>query len=140
MASTFHTTRMVQFADTDMAGIAHFSSFFRFMEEAEHAFLRSHGLSVVMEWEGIELAFPRVAAQCDFERPVRFEEVIDIAVTLEKIGKSSLTYSVLFTRDSEPIARGRLTCVCCRVLGEGRIEAYALPPSLRARLEAAEAN
>jgi acyl-CoA thioester hydrolase len=29
MSAVFRTTRRVEFADTDMAGIAHFSNFFR---------------------------------------------------------------------------------------------------------------
>ena len=33
--------RKVEFSDTDMAGIVHFSRLIIFMENAEHAFLRS---------------------------------------------------------------------------------------------------
>jgi YbgC/YbaW family acyl-CoA thioester hydrolase len=42
----------VEFTDTDMAGIVHFSSFFRYMEVTEHAFFRSLGFSIVMQHEG----------------------------------------------------------------------------------------
>ena len=49
---TFLTTRLVEFSDTDMAGIVHFANFFRFMESAEHAYLRGCGLSVVSQWQG----------------------------------------------------------------------------------------
>ena len=35
MTNPFRTTRRVEFADTDMAGIVHFANFFRFMEAAE---------------------------------------------------------------------------------------------------------
>ena len=45
----FRTTRRVEFCDTDMAGIAHFSNFFRWMESAEVEFLRQRGLSVKLE-------------------------------------------------------------------------------------------
>ena len=46
MPTEFSIPRRVQFSETDMAGIAHFSNFFRMMEEVEHAFFRSVGLSV----------------------------------------------------------------------------------------------
>src|SRR3954454_25408688 len=36
MPTPFKISRLVEFADTDMAGIMHFSAFFRFMEAAEH--------------------------------------------------------------------------------------------------------
>ena len=46
MPYEFHSRQRVEFADTDMAGIVHFANFFRYMERAEHEFLRSLGLSV----------------------------------------------------------------------------------------------
>ena len=46
MAHSFSMTRSVTFAETDMAGILHFSNYFRYMEEAEHAFFRSLGFRV----------------------------------------------------------------------------------------------
>src|SRR5688572_30626127 len=49
--STYKTSRRIEFRDTDAAGIAHFSVFFTFMEEAEHEFLRHVGLSVHVQHE-----------------------------------------------------------------------------------------
>ena len=46
MSSAFLWERRVEFHETDAAGIAHFSSLLIFMEQAEHALLRSLGLSV----------------------------------------------------------------------------------------------
>ena len=46
MGFDFTHQRQVEFAETDMAGIVHFANFFRWMESAEHAFLRSLGHSV----------------------------------------------------------------------------------------------
>ena len=43
MAHAFTMQRRVEFAETDMAGILHFSNYFRFMESVEHAFFRSLG-------------------------------------------------------------------------------------------------
>src|SRR5436190_17765012 len=114
----FRTTRRIEFGDTDMAGIVHFANFFRFMEAAECEFLRSRGLSVVLEWEGQAIGFPRVAANCDYLKPARFEDVLDIAVTTERIGAKSVTYAFEFTRDGVPLARGKVTSVCCRVSEE----------------------
>jgi YbgC/YbaW family acyl-CoA thioester hydrolase len=131
----FRVSRRVEFAETDMAGIVHFSNFFRYMESAEVAFLRQRGLSVSMSWEGQHVGLPRVAAACDFFRPVSFEDVIDIAVTLQKIGRTSLTYQFDFFKDGEPVARGRITCVCCRRGADGRWEAWEIPAAIRELLE-----
>ena len=131
----FRTTRRIEFGDTDMAGIVHFSNFFRFMEAAECEFLRVRGLSVKMEWEGQAIGFPRVSASCDYASPARFEDVLDIAVLIDRIGRKSVTYAFEFSRNGQLIARGKVTSVCCRVTNEHRLEGIDIPASYRARLQ-----
>src|SRR5437588_11616058 len=135
MAEPYRTARRVEFVDTDMAGIVHFSNFFRFMESAEVDFLLSRGMSVHMHWEGLGLGFPRVSASCDYLRPARFGDLLTVNVMLEKVGSKSLTYAFEFTRDEELIARGGLTCVCCRVNPDGSFVSVEVPAGLRERLE-----
>jgi YbgC/YbaW family acyl-CoA thioester hydrolase len=135
MTTAFRTTRRVEFADTDMAGIVHFSNFFRFMESAEVDLLHSLGLSVKMEWEGQHLGFPRVSASCDFLRPVTFEDVLEVLVTVERVGRKSVSYSFEFLEDKLLVARGKVTSVCCRVLPDRSLESVELPATLRQRLE-----
>jgi YbgC/YbaW family acyl-CoA thioester hydrolase len=136
----FQTTRRIEFADTDMAGIVHFSNFFRFMESAEVEFLRSLGLSVKMTWEGQPIGFPRVAASCDYLRPARFQDVVDVAVRIKKIGCKSVTYAFEFSLDGERIAKGEVSSVCCRVLGDHQLESMEIPPTIRETLEQAAAS
>src|ERR687885_609494 len=113
MGAAFRTSRLVEFGDTDMAGIVHFATFFRYMEAAEHAFLRARGLSVVMEWEGEPIGFPRVSAACDYLSPARFQDVLDVTVAVERLGRSSITYAFEFFKGEGAVARGRMTTVCC---------------------------
>jgi YbgC/YbaW family acyl-CoA thioester hydrolase len=130
----FHSTRRIEFGDTDMAGIVHFANFFRFMESAECEFLRSRGLSVKLDWEGQAIGFPRVSATCDYIKPARFEDVLDVAVSIERIGAKSVTYGFEFSRAGELIAKGKVTSVCCRA--SGKLESIEIPASYRARLTA----
>lgn len=58
MSEVFKTKRRVEFRETDMAGIVHFSNFFAYMEQAEHALLRSLDLGVMCNIDGRTLAFP----------------------------------------------------------------------------------
>ena len=85
MPPAFTTTRRVEFGDTDMAGIMHFANFFRFMEAAETSFLHTLGLSVSWKRDGVKWGFPRVSVACDFQRPARFEDVLTVAVTVERV-------------------------------------------------------
>ena len=131
----FRLQRRVDFCDTDLAGIVHFSNFFRYMEAAEVAFLKARGLNVNMTWEGEHLGFPRVSVSCDFVSPARFDELLDIDVRLEKLATKSVAYAFDFSRDGTPIARGKMTSVCCRVGADGAIEAIEIPDSVRERMK-----
>jgi YbgC/YbaW family acyl-CoA thioester hydrolase len=137
MPAPFRTSRRVEFCDTDMAGIVHFSNFFRFMEFAEQSFLRSMGLSVAWTEGTARFGFPRVAASCDFTKPVRFEDVLDITVTVAQIGTKSVTYQFDFACRGEPVAKGQVSTVCCKKGPDGSLESIEIPPAIRAKLETA---
>lgn len=59
MPHDFKATRRVEFSDTDMAGIVHFSAFFRYFETVEHSFIRSLGFSVILPGMEPPMGFPR---------------------------------------------------------------------------------
>src|SRR5437899_8836225 len=121
-----------------MGGIMHFSNFFRFMESAEHAFLRSLGFSVVLSRSGFEVHLPRVHAECDYLVPVRFEDEIQIKLLVERKSTRSLTYQFRFFRANgeaqEEVARGRLVVVSTEVTKVGEMKAVSLPKALAVKI------
>ena len=127
-------TRRVEFADTDMAGIMHFSNFFKFMEVAETAFLTSLGYSVSWDDDGIHYGFPRVSVSCDYHKPIRFQDEVSIAVEIEKLGTKSIAYRYDFTLDDAKIATGQMTAVFCRTTPGQAIESLDIPDNLRRKL------
>ena len=135
MPSPFRTTRRVEFRDTDAAGVMHFSAFFVYMEEVEHEYLRSLGLSVMFEDELGPISWPRVAARCDYQGSVKFEDVLDIELQLVRIGEKSLTYECGFTHQGHPKAVGQITAVCCR-LEKGSLQSIPIPESVLSKLPA----
>ena len=115
MASEFKVQRRVEFSETDMAGIMHFSNFFKFMETAEHGFLRSLGYSVVTEQTDPPVGWPRVHCECDYYKPVRFEDLVNIHLKVIKKSQKTVKYQFDFTLDDTPddlIARGIIVAVC----------------------------
>ena len=138
MSKNFTTQRRIEFRETDMAGIVHFSNFFAYMEQAEHEFLRSVGMGVICEADGQQISWPRVNAQCNYRVAIKFEELIDIHVTVENIGTKSITYAFEFIRDGTTIADGKITAVCCLFGPEShgkKPESIAIPPSFVAAVE-----
>jgi acyl-CoA thioester hydrolase len=144
MACEFQLTRRVEFSDTDMAGIMHFSNFFRFMEATETAFLRSLGFSVVLSRCGLEVCLPRVHAECDYSLPLHFEDEVQIHLLVEKKGTRTLTYQFRFFRPegdgSVEVARGRLIAVCAARGEDGSLKAVPIPKALADKLQVAPAE
>ncbi len=134
MTTPFRTTRRIEFRDTDAAGIAHFSVFFLLMEQVEHEFLRSRGLSVVSRDEQGPISWPRVSSRCDFRSAVRFEDVLDVELRIARIGDKSVTYAVAFSHQGKAVAEGEITSVCCRMQEQGPPLSISIPASIRERL------
>jgi acyl-CoA thioester hydrolase len=132
----FVARRRVEFSDTDMAGIMHFANFFRFMEFGEQEYLRSRGLSVIHSEAGTKYSFPRVAASCDYRKPARFEQVLEIVVTLDQVGSKALTFAFEFRHGGATLATGKMTSVCCTVGDDGVMRSAAVPDGFRAALTA----
>ena len=80
--------RRVQFAETDLAGIVHFSMMFRYMEEAEHALWRAAGLTISAR--GSDIGWPRLAAECQFRSRLYFEEEFDVLVRIAEVKTRTL--------------------------------------------------
>jgi acyl-CoA thioester hydrolase len=128
----------VEFADTDMAGIIHFSSYFRYMEVTEHAFFRSLGLSIMGD---PAVGWPRVHVECDYTHPLRFEDEVEVHLQVREKKARALTYAFSFRRVSpEPIvevARGVLTIACVTRDETGRMRAVPIPAYIADRIDVA---
>lgn len=127
-------TRRVAFAETDLAGVLHFANYFRYMEEIEHAFWRSLGMSVIVRDSERSVSWPRVAMHCDYRAPAHFEDELELVLQLTKIGHRSLKFKVEFLRGSVQLAEGRYTTACCEMRG-GEFKTIAVPQKIRSVLE-----
>ena len=142
MAYEFKLTRQVEFSETDMAGIVHFSVFFRYMEAAEHAFFRSLGMSIHTTGFGEPLGWPRVHADCDFRFPLRFEDVVEINLLVREKKTKSLVYTFIFRKMNEQpvkeIARGTLAVACVtRDEVSGKFTGVPIPAAIADKIDVA---
>lgn len=132
--SEYRLTRRVQFYETDAAGIVHFSWFFRYMEEAEHALWRAAGL--VIAGPGLEIGWPRVSVNVDFKSPLRFEDEFVVAIRIAARSRRTIQYAHHITRGDITVATGVITTACVAKQPGGGMKAIDLPPGLVDRLEA----
>jgi 4-hydroxybenzoyl-CoA thioesterase/acyl-CoA thioester hydrolase len=134
---SFTTRRRVEFRDTDAAGIVHFSAFFFWMESVEHELLRSVGVAVVDRGaDGVDASWPRVSASCDYLSAVRFGDELEVSVSVEAVGRTSVTYAFAFAHDGLSVARGRVVAVRCLIRPNAKPEAVAIPADIVRRLDA----
>jgi acyl-CoA thioester hydrolase len=136
MLSEFRLRRRVNFYETDAAGLVHFSCFFRYMEEAEHALWRAAGLSIHTR-DG-EFGFPRVSAAFDFHRALRFEQEFDVLLRVTGMTKKTIRYTCLLLDGESKIATGTLIVACVRRRPNEPMRSIEIPPEITARLHVAD--
>jgi acyl-CoA thioester hydrolase len=136
VVSQLRLRRRVQFYETDVAGIVHFSWFFRYMEEAEHALWREAGLSI--HPPEAEIGWPRVAASCEFVRALQFEQEFDVHIRITEITRRTISYACEMTQDQKKVAAGTLKIACVRKLGAGMMKSSDIPAEIAQRFTVAE--
>ncbi len=127
-----------------MAGLVHFSNYFRFMELAEHGFFRSLGFSVVARENDPAVGWPRVHASCDYSQPIHFEDEIEIQLLIAKKKSKALTYAFrirkLNSSPIEEVARGTITVVCVKWQANEQMVATNIPKKIADQIEVAPAE
>jgi YbgC/YbaW family acyl-CoA thioester hydrolase len=129
--SEFRLHRRVQFYETDAAGIVHFTNYFRYMEEAEHAMWRAAGLSI-HEPQG-DLGWPRVSASFDYARPLRFEDEFEVVLRIAAITGRTIRYNCELVRGDTAVAAGTLVIACVRRQPDGHVRSTEIPSEIAAR-------
>ena len=144
MAHEFKFVRTVEFSETDMAGIVHFSNFCKYMESAEHRFFRSIGFSIVTSELAPPIGWPRVHTSFDFKKPLRFEDEIEIHLLVAEIRSKAITYQFRFNKlsgnECELAATGKLTVVCVSRSDDGTMKACDIPKEIASKMEVAPAE
>lgn len=108
--------REVAFGDTDASGWMHFPQVFLYVEEAEHAFLRSRGLLVFDRTLG---GWPRVKVACEYRHPLVTGDRIEVLLAVNRIGTTSVTWDFeIIMGNGRTAALGSMTTV--RVDATGR--------------------
>lgn len=151
MACEFRMRRRVEFVETDMAGIVHFSNFFRWMEQTEHAFFRSLGFTLHSQTPEEMYGWARVHASCDYKRPLRYQDLVEVRLRVVEKNTATLTFELVFFRVETPgleaaddhdgerieVARGAMKTCCVTREGAERIRAREMPPEIDAAIEVA---
>jgi acyl-CoA thioester hydrolase len=130
--------RRVEFAETDAAGMVHFSMFFRYMEEAEHAVWRGAGMDIFASRE--THSWPRIAADFDFKAPLRFQDAFVVRTEIGAVTRSTIRWAHVLTRGDTVIGTGTVTAVYVAKARDGSIKSTEIPGEIISKLRAALAS
>jgi acyl-CoA thioester hydrolase len=120
----------VRWSDVDAAGIVCYGSFLRFFEVGEGELFRAAGLPhAAVDAEGVWLVRRRV--ECDFLRPVRLDDELEVHTRVDELGGSSLALAFEIRRGGETAVTGRYVLVS---VDRGEMRPVPLPPRIRVAL------
>jgi acyl-CoA thioester hydrolase len=97
---------------------------------------------VVMKHLDPPLGWPRVHAECDYFKPLRFEDLVEVHMLVKERKSKSLVFVFRFYRlngTREEVARGSLTVVCV-AHQNGGMRAVEMPKELADQIQAAPAE
>ncbi len=138
-----HTsTRRIEFSETDMAGLVHFSNFFKYMETAERDFFETAGISLINTMPGEVVGWPRLRAECKFFAPLRFGDTINVQIAVKTIKERSIDFQFRIYKANEDgsqthAAKGNLTTILTQLAADGELRSIQIPDSVRAKIEEA---
>ncbi|MEO6210527.1 MAG: thioesterase family protein [Gemmatimonadaceae bacterium] len=129
----FVTTDYVRWEDIDLAGIARYSAYTRFLDIAETDLYRSLGTPLSKLHAQYKVWLPRKVMHVEYYAPARLDDPIVVAAYFSSIGRTSVTLNVDLFRDDRKtiIAAAHLVLVCVDIA----LRKVALPPELRSLVD-----
>jgi acyl-CoA thioesterase FadM len=118
--------RRIEWIDTDAAGIYHWTTAFRLAEAAEAALHNALGIA-----DRTFGATPRVSVAAEFQRPLVFNDPVEVELAVEAVGRTSVRYALTITGPDGPAMSGSVTA--CLIDRETR-RAVGWPEDIRERL------
>lgn len=98
----FEYLHRVQWADTDAAGITHFTAVFRYVEAAETAYFESLSDLELSRLVADGYALERVHVEADYHRPFRFGDTVRVCLRPVRVGGRSLEVHADLGRTVDP--------------------------------------
>ena len=88
----FRTPIRVRYQETDAAGVVYYSNYLVYFEVARVESLRAVGMPITeVERRGVIL--PAVSASCSYHRPAHVDDLLEVAMWTDHVGRASFGFS-----------------------------------------------
>ena len=96
----FRTSIRVRYQETDAAGVVYYSNYLVYFEVARVEALRAVGLPITeVERRGVIL--PAVSANCTYHSPAHVDDLLEVAMWTEHVGRASFGFGYEVRRVAE---------------------------------------
>jgi acyl-CoA thioester hydrolase len=133
----FTWTVRVYYEDTDAGGVVYYANYLKFFERARTEWLRAAGFEHQQLAAGHGLQFVVARIECDYRRPARLDDVIELDVRVDRVGRASLEFEQTARRGGEVLATARVRAGC---IDTATLAPKPLPASMRAAMQSMAFN
>jgi YbgC/YbaW family acyl-CoA thioester hydrolase len=117
----FKTSVTIEWGDCDEAGIVFYPNYFYWLDCAFQRLLRARGLSQRELRRRFGAVTPIVQAHCDFKAPARYDDVLEIDVTIAPDGERRFRAAYHFSSNGKTIGTGHEVRAWARVDADGNV-------------------
>ena len=118
----------MRWADTDVAGVMHYTNYLRYFEACEEEFYKSISSSFKVIQRKYGILLPRVEVHCAYKAVCRFDDLVDVTMRVRDVAEKTITWDFRAMRqhDRKLAAEGYIKCIAVN----SEWKAVNLPPEL----------
>ena len=121
-----HTTSIrVRYAECDAMGYLHHAKYWEYFEEVRTDLLRSNGF-LYRDLEKAGTFFVVYKASCKYLTPIRYDDVVEVTVRVERISRTRVDHSYEIRREGELMCQASTTLACVGMDGRPKLMPDAL--------------
>ena len=131
MTEPFRHSLTVRYNECDPQGVVFNGNYLIYFDVGITALWREAGGYQEMMAAGMDLVVAEATVR--YLAPLRFDDEVEMAITVARLGETSMTTHYELSRDGEPVADGELRHVFVEAGGEKKLP---IPAPIRSALEA----
>ena len=134
MAPVFHWPVRIYYEDTDAGGIVFYANYLKFFERARTEWLRASGVNQQVLAENDGAIFVVKNANIDYHAPAKLDDVLDLTLSIEKLGRASVQFTQQAWLGDLLLASASVKVGCVDATS---LRPRPLPPETAAKMRAA---
>jgi len=122
-----NTSIRVRYKETDQMGVVYYSNYLVWFEVARAELLRDIGHTYREIEEGLGLRLMVLEVRCCYKSPARYDDLVNIACSVTKLGSSSIAFAYKVTRGKDILTEAETVHVFTDTTGKPK----RMPQTLR---------